>query len=59
MQSEKTTAAQVRSRVRYIEEGEKNTKYFLNLERANYNSKIMESLIGEKGKEYTKQKKIP
>ena len=58
IQSEKTTAAQVRSRVRYIEEGEKNTKYFLNLERANYNSKIMESLIDEKGKEYTEQKDI-
>ena len=37
-------SAQVRSRVKFIEEGEKNTKYFLNLEKARANDKIMDRL---------------
>ena len=40
LENEKAKAAQIRSRVKFIADGEKNTKYFLNLKRANYNSKI-------------------
>jgi exonuclease III len=37
-------SAQVRSRTKFVEEGEKNTKYFLNLEKARANAKIMDRL---------------
>jgi hypothetical protein len=34
----------LRSKAKWIEEGEKNTKYFLNLEKKNYLNKIISSL---------------
>ena len=34
--------AQVRSRLKWIEEGERNTKYFLGLEKSNFNKKMYE-----------------
>ena len=40
----KTNGAVIRSRARYIEHGEKNTKYFFNLERRNYNMKVLAKL---------------
>ena len=40
----KTQGAIVRSRARYVELGEKNTKYFLNMEKRNYNSRIINKL---------------
>lgn len=36
--------AQTRSRMKFIEDGEKNTKYFLNLEKVRSNSKILDSV---------------
>ena len=41
----------LRSRAKWAEEGEKNTKYFLNLEKPNYNSTYIRKLIGSDGKE--------
>ena len=41
-----------------IEEGEKNTKYFLNLENRNYEKKHIKKLIDDKGTEIIDQKKI-
>ena len=48
-EQQKSRAAQVRARVKWVEEGEKNTKYFLNLEKSRANSKIMEKVIDENG----------
>ena len=39
----------IRSRVRWISDGEKETKYFCNLEKRNFVSKCMNSLIKDKG----------
>ena len=44
----KTKGAIFRSKIRYFEEGEKSTKYFLNLEKRNYNKKVINKLkVGE------------
>lgn len=40
----KTKGAIIRSRARWVEEGEKNTKYFLNLEKRNYVNKTISCL---------------
>ena len=45
----------MRARVKWVEEGEKNTKYFLNLEKSRANSKIMEKVTDDKGRTFTKQ----
>ena len=54
-EQQKSRAAQVRARVKWVEEGEKNTKYFLNLEKSRANSKIMERVTEDKGRTFTKQ----
>ena len=41
-----------------MEEGEKNTKYFLNLEKSRANSKILEKVTDENGHTVTKQADI-
>ena len=41
----------IRSRARWVEEGEKASRYFCNLENRNFVSKRMSSLINEKGEE--------
>ena len=41
----KAHGAQIRSRIQVLEEGEKNTKYFLNLEKSRQNRKHVSSLI--------------
>ena len=41
---EKARGAQIRSRTRWVEEGEKNTKYFLSLEKSRGNNNTMTSL---------------
>ena len=51
-------AAQVRSRVRWIEEGEKNTRYFLGLEKARANEKIMDSVKDVNGNIVTGQENV-
>ena len=48
----------LRSKAKWVEEGEKNTKYFLNLEKRNYNSKCIKTLINKEGKEITDMGKI-
>ena len=47
-----------RSRVRWFEEGEKNTKYFFALEKARYNAKMCRKIIDEHGHEYTTDEQI-
>ena len=39
-----------RSKVKWYEEGEKNTKYFYSLEKARYNAKTCYKIIDELGK---------
>ena len=46
---DKTKGAMIRSRVRWFEEGEKSSKYFLNLEKRNYNNKNLDRLILQNG----------
>ena len=41
----KSTGAQIRARIQHLEEGEKNTKYFLSLEKSRQNRKTITSLI--------------
>ena len=47
-----------RSKVRWYEDGEKNTKYFYALEKARYNAKTCYQLITEDGKEIEDPQKI-
>ena len=58
LENYKVRAAQVRSRIKWVEEGEKNTKFFLSLEKSRANSKIMEGLVDENGKLVTQQQEI-
>ena len=44
IQEEKTKGAMIRCKVRWYEEGEKSTKYFLNLEKRNYSKKVISRL---------------
>ena len=43
----KTQGSLIRSRAKYIEEGEKNTKYFLSLEKRNHSIKHIKSLFDQ------------
>ena len=45
----RTKGSIIRSKTRWFNEGEKNTKYFLNLEKRHYNKKTIESLRTENG----------
>ena len=45
----KAKSAQTQSREKFTEEGEKNTQYFLNLEKANVTDKIMDRLQTDNG----------
>ena len=47
----KTNGIIIRSRAKWIEEGEKNTKYFMNLEKRNSESKYIKKLINSKNEE--------
>jgi exonuclease III len=51
-------SAQTRARARWIELGEKNTSFFLNLEKSQANSKILSSVKNESGDLITKQEDI-
>ena len=57
-QLDRARGAQVRSRIKWIEEGEKNTKYFYNLEKARGNRKIITRLTKESGEVITDQQKL-
>ena len=48
----------LRSKGRWIEHGEKNTKYFFNLERRNYNKKVITKLKRNDGTELNSQRGI-
>ena len=39
----------LRSKAKFSEEGEKNSKYFLNMEKQNYTNKYMKSIINSDG----------
>lgn len=53
LRNNKLKGALVRSRGKWIEEGEKPTRYFLNLENRHYVSKKITKLIDKNGKEHT------
>ena len=48
----------IRSRVKWFEEGERSTKYFLNLEKRNYVSKLIPCLLSDQGKMIHNQSEI-
>jgi hypothetical protein len=48
----------VRSKAKWLHEGEKPTWYFRNLENRNYVSKLMNSLISDKGQHLKSQNEI-
>ena len=54
----KARAAQVRSRVKWVEEGEKNTRYFLGLEKVRAQGKVMDRIVTEEGEVVTGQENI-
>ena len=45
----RTKGAIIRSKVKEVEYGEKNSKYFLNIEKSNYETKHIKKLINESG----------
>ena len=47
----KTARVMLRSKAVWVEHGEKNTKYFLNLEKRNYNKKVITKLKKSDGTE--------
>ena len=49
--------AQTRARIKWIENGERNNKYFLQLEKCNFNKKFMTSLKDKHGQLHTTHKK--
>ena len=53
IQKEKIEGVMLRSRSRYEDLGEKPTRYFFNLEKRNYTSKVIHKLIDEDGNEFT------
>ena len=48
----------LRSKAKWVEEGEKNTKYFLNLEKRNYNNTCIKTVFNKDEKEITDMKLI-
>ena len=53
IQKEKIEGVMLQSRSRYEDLGEKPTRYFFNLEKRNYTSKVIHKLIDEDGDEFT------
>ena len=47
-----------RNKIKWYEEGEKNTRYFFSLEKARYNAKTCFKLINDQNEEITNQEKI-
>ena len=54
LEQQKSRGAQVRTRVKWVEEGEKNAKYFLNLDESRAKLKIMERVTDEKRRTFMK-----
>jgi hypothetical protein len=57
-ESEWVAGAMVRSRARWVEQGEKNNKYFLGLEKRNQEVKSLKGLINDKNVLITEPKKM-
>lgn len=53
IQKEKIEGMMLRSRSRYEDLGEKPTRYFFNLEKRNYTSKVIHKLVNAEGEEFT------
>ena len=58
IQMNKSNGIIIRSRAKWVEYGEKNSKYFLNLEKRNYNNKFIRKLITADEKEITNPSEI-
>ena len=43
----KAKGAQIRSRIKWIEAGERNTAFLLNLEKSNFKKKIMSRIVSD------------
>ena len=56
--AEISTGAQIRSRAEYVENGEKNTKFFLNLEKKRQEQNVITELKNENGKTLNKREAI-
>ena len=56
--TEKTKGRQIRSRVKWIEGGEKNTAFFLGLEKTRQTKKVINELYDKNGKSTTDQNEI-
>ena len=54
----KTKAAMFRSRARWAQEGERSSKYYFSLKKANYNKKVMTCVQLEDGSFTTNPRKI-
>ena len=57
-QIKKAEAAIFWSKSKWVESGEKNTKYFLNLEKQNCNGKYIKKLLGQNERTVTKPEDI-
>ena len=55
---ERIKGVMFRSKARWYEEGEQNTKYFYSLEKSRYNAKTCYKMINEEGKELSHNKEI-
>ena len=55
---EHAPGAKIRSRAKWVEEGEKSSKYFYNLERKNYSNNTIKQLKKENGSHTTSNKEI-
>ena len=56
--NQKAIGTMLRSKAKYVEFGEKNTKYFANLEKQNYKTKHITKLICEDDREITEPSEI-
>ena len=54
----KAKGAQIRSRIKWIEEGERNTAFFLNLEKINFKKNIMSRIVNDDDEVITNQSDI-
>ena len=58
LRNKRIEGVMLRSQSRYEDLGEKPSNYFFNLENRNYNNKVMNKLVNEKGEEFLETKDI-
>ena len=58
IEQERLRSAQLRSKIKYIAEGDKSTKFFLNLEKSKANAKLFPNIELEDGRIVTSQHDI-